>query len=72
MDKKEFCYTCNEENTYDVKIERVEAEMGGVEFSYQALVAYCSKCGEEMSVPEVNDLNILRAYQKHKEILDKS
>lgn len=70
MDKTIFCYTCNAETGFEVKIENIETEMGGIRFTYNAVVAYCGICGQEVSVPEINDLNIIHAYQKHKEILE--
>lgn len=72
MANKEYCFNCNEETAYLVRTEVLNTKMEGVSFSYEALIPYCSKCGNEVSVPEVNDLNIIRAYKAHKEILDRS
>ena len=53
-----YCINCDEKNTYSVRSQRIEMEVRGIPFSYVEQVAYCSKCGEEVYVPEINDLNV--------------
>ncbi|MCR4435655.1 MAG: hypothetical protein QHH06_09890 [Clostridiales bacterium] len=72
MEKKEYCYNCDEDTEYIIEKEIINLELEGVKFSYEALVPYCVKCKKEVSIPEINDLNIIRAYKAHKEALDKS
>lgn len=42
-------------------------DIRGISFSYVEQTAYCSECGEEVYVPEINDLNVIAredAYRK--------
>lgn len=62
-----YCINCDEKTTYTVKCERVEMAVRGISFSYVEHTAYCSVCGEELYVPEINDLNVVsreEAYRK--------
>lgn len=62
-----FCINCGEKTEYIVKSQRVDMSVRGIEFSYVEHTAYCSVCGEEVYVPEINDLNVAsreEAYRK--------
>lgn len=62
-----YCINCDEKTTYTVKCQRVEMTVRGTTFSYVEQAAYCSVCGEQVYVPEINDLNVVsreEAYRK--------
>lgn len=62
-----YCIHCDEKTAYTVKSQREEMTVRGIEFCYVELTAYCSVCGEELYVPEINDLNVMsreEAYRK--------
>ena len=62
-----FCIECGEKVSYSITSDRVEITIRGIKFSYVELSAYCVKCGKEIYVPEVNDMNVVsreEAYRK--------
>lgn len=62
-----YCINCDEKTTYTVKCQRVEMTVRGTTFSYVEQSAYCAVCGEQVYVPEINDLNVVsreEAYRK--------
>jgi hypothetical protein len=71
MDKIVYCESCNDDVEFDVRDEIVNVNLKGVKFTYAAIVAYCKKCTNEVSVPDINDLNIIRAYKAQKDTLEK-
>lgn len=56
--KEAYCINCGLKNTYTVKTTREEMTVRGTTFSYLEDTAYCSVCGEEIYVPEINDRNV--------------
>ena len=72
MEKFTFCYECNDDVEYDVKTEIVDVDLDGVKFAYEAVVANCRKCGCEVHVAEIDDLNIIRAYTAQKKRLEET
>jgi transcription elongation factor Elf1 len=70
MEKLAYCYNCNDDVEYDIKGEVIHINMEDVDFSYEALVAYCKKCGNEVHIDEINDLNVIRAYAAQKSRLE--
>jgi len=68
LEKKEvFCIECGDYKQFAVKTTREEITVRGVTFSYLEQSAYCSECGEEVYVPEINDINVQAredAYRK--------
>lgn len=72
MDKLTYCYNCNDDVEFDIKGEVINIDMEEVNFSYEALVAYCKKCGSEVHVNEINDLNVIRAYAAQKKRLEET
>ncbi|HOQ00789.1 MAG TPA: hypothetical protein PK604_08200 [Acetivibrio clariflavus] len=65
-----FCENCQDDVKFEIRNEIIEIDMEDIVFSYEALVPYCKECGNEVSVPEINDLNIIRAYKAQKEALE--
>lgn len=65
--KEVFCIECGDYKTFTIKTTREEITVRGVTFSYLEQTAYCSECGEEIYVPEINDINVQAredAYRK--------
>ena len=71
MEKIAYCENCCKETEFEIRNEIVSVNLKGDKFSYMALVPYCKECQSEVSVPEVNDLNVIRAYKAQKEMLEK-
>lgn len=71
MEKISFCESCGKDTEFEIMDEIVTVDLKGQVFTYAAIIPYCKECKNEVSVPEINDLNILRAYQAQKEFLEK-
>lgn len=52
-----YCIHCDCRVEYCLKSQRVALNIRGIAITYDELVAYCSNCGEELYVPEINDAN---------------
>lgn len=52
-----YCTSCDKENIYHLKSQRVNMKIRGIFFNYVEQTAYCNECGEEVYVPEINDSN---------------
>lgn len=50
-----FCIECREETDYELKEETRTRIVKEKEYHYKTIVAYCKKCGEEVSVPGLAD-----------------
>lgn len=55
--KKVYCMNCDEKQPYELKTTREEISVRGIAFSYLEHTAYCARCGDEIYVAEVNDMN---------------
>jgi len=53
-----YCYCCNEDVVPELSANSVTDGIQGVIFSYVELAAICPKCGEEIYVGKINDINI--------------
>ena len=62
-----YCINCDKKNTYCVKSQRVDIKIRGIAFSYVEQAAYCSECGEEVYVPEINDLNVVAREEAYRQ-----
>lgn len=71
IDEIVYCENCQKDVEFEIKNETIKIDLEDIVFSYEALVPYCKECGKEVSVPELNDLNIIRAYKAQKEKLEK-
>lgn len=72
MEKIVFCENCLKDVEFEIRQEIIKVDMNDISFTYGANIPYCKECGEELSVPEINDLNIIRAYKAQKEALENS
>jgi hypothetical protein len=71
MEKLSYCDNCCKDVEFDIIDEIVNVDLEGLKFTYGAIVPYCKECRMEISVAEINDLNIIRAYKAQKETLEK-
>lgn len=71
MERTAYCDNCCKDTSYEIRDEIVNIDLKGQKFSYGAIVAYCKECQSEMSIDEINDLNIIRAYTAQKKALEK-
>ena len=56
-EKKVYCIHCGEMQEYKRKVSREEMTVRGTAFRYLEQAAFCTECGEEVYVPEINDRN---------------
>ena len=56
--RTDFCTECREEREYILKRKNVTKQVKDKEYTFSITFAECSKCGEEMSIPGLIDLNI--------------
>lgn len=69
MNRLAFCLECRSKQLYTVQSSREKLIVRGTEFEYTELRAFCTSCGEEVYVPEINDANCdarLRAWEGRK------
>lgn len=65
-DMNTFCVNCGAETEYEVKSRKIEQTVRGITFSYVERTAYCTVCGEETYVAEVNDENAIAAHEAYR------
>lgn len=53
-----FCEECGDFEEYTVKSTRETVTVRGITFSYVEKSAYCTRCGQPVYVPEINDENV--------------
>ena len=71
METLSFCDHCCKDVEFDIMNEIIKIDLDGDPFTYGAIIPYCKECKQEISVAEINDLNIIRAYKAQKEALEK-
>ena len=62
-----FCIDCGENVECDIENIKVNSMVCGVAFSYWEKSAYCKKCGKEVYVVALNDMNAdarAKAYER--------
>lgn len=67
---KTFCLNCGRMTGYAVNSRKQSMEVWGLRFDYKQFFATCLECGEEVYVPELNDMNVREraaAYRKAKQ-----
>ena len=57
MNRVTYCINCGEKVEYEVKTRPVAICVNGFLFDAIECYAVCTKCGEEVYAPEVNDAN---------------
>ena len=61
-----FCEKCNEFCTYTVKEVEETYPVKGEDVTVKAFVSYCKECGEELWNEELDEGNLLRAYDEYR------
>ena len=54
---KTYCINCDEKVPYGLTARNVIMTAHGITFTYMEYVAYCLQCGDEIYVPDINDIN---------------
>lgn len=68
--RTDFCVECRKETEYEVrKVTRTET-IREKEYQFQFTVAVCKKCGEEMDIPGLTNLNIKERDEQFREAED--
>ncbi len=70
MEKIVYCDNCLKDVEFEIRKEIIKVDLKDIAFTYGAHVPYCEECGKEVSVPELNDLNLIKAYKAQKEVLE--
>lgn len=54
----DFCTHCRDITTYTLRKKIMKKEIKGKVYNFEITVAICEKCGEEMDIPGLLDLNM--------------
>ena len=64
--EKEFCIACRENITYKLEKRTIKKIIKGEEFEFVITEAICDKCGEELNIPGLIDLNISEVDEQYR------
>lgn len=70
MREKIYCYECNETHAYTTESCRVESTIKGIKIVYDAVIAVCANCDEEIYIKELSDSNIEKANEAYRRAAD--
>lgn len=62
-----FCSNCFNENDFVIKQEMETIEVRGEDIVIESQVTYCKKCGNKIWNEDLDDKNLIKAYEKYKE-----
>lgn len=62
-----FCEKCRDIVAYSLELVNREKEIKGIKIKFEERKAYCTKCGEELFVPEIRDNNLKMLDDKYRE-----
>lgn len=62
----DFCIKCRNENEYEIRKVTEKEKIREKEYEFLCTKAYCKKCGEEMGVPGLIDLNIRERDEQYR------
>ncbi len=68
MKKLIYCHECEEEKSFRIQEELIETTIKGETFSYNANIAYCQDCNEEVYIKELSDRNIEVANREYRKV----
>lgn len=57
---EDFCVKCREDRPYATFNSLEKVTVRNITFEYPEMNARCTKCGEPMYVPKINDINVAR------------
>lgn len=70
--RMDFCIECRKDTEYILKKVTQRRMVKDKEYEYETLAAYCSQCGEEMSVPGLLDYDLKafdEQYRRHEDLI---
>lgn len=53
-----YCIECNKEIPYSIDVYPSRITVRDITFDCDNIHAFCRKCGSEVYVPEINDMNV--------------
>lgn len=62
----DFCTNCREISTYTLQKKIIKKKIKGKTYNFELTVAICEKCGEEMDIPGLLDLNMNAIDEQYK------
>lgn len=68
-EKKVFCEDCRNDVDFIVTDKSMDGMIKGETYNYLGKIAYCSDCGTEIYVNEINDYNLKMLYDTYREKL---
>lgn len=63
--EKVLCWKCRSTRTYKIHSRQGNHEINGKKYAYEELYAICNECGEQITVPGLDDDNIRRLEQEY-------
>ncbi|MBE3578970.1 MAG: YgiT-type zinc finger protein [Caldanaerobacter subterraneus] len=67
MINKAYCSVCEQEVEFKIKKGLIK-EYKGVQVNIEENIPYCSRCGTELFVPEIENNNLKRLYKRYEEL----
>lgn len=61
-----FCEECRADVDFAISEKQMEGTIKGEKYSYIGKEAFCTVCGAEVFVPELNDFNLKALYDKYR------
>lgn len=55
-----FCVECGEYASFNISSDKKVINHNDIEFGYEEVAVFCSKCGTKGYIPEINDENVER------------
>ncbi|MEG0181140.1 MAG: DUF4065 domain-containing protein [Clostridium sp.] len=66
-ERKAFCSECRDDVLYTITTKQMEGNIKGEKYLYVGKVAYCTDCGEELYVADINDFNLKALHDVYRE-----
>jgi putative zinc finger/helix-turn-helix YgiT family protein len=64
-----YCPNCQEKNEYKIRRDLIK-EFKGNNLNVEEQVPVCSNCGQDIFIPEIEEENLNRLYNKYREVAD--
>lgn len=65
-ERREFCIECRKDTEYNLQKKDVVKIIRGKEYTFSITVAFCTECGEEMSIPGLIDKNVQEIDEQYR------
>lgn len=53
-----YCLNCDKDADYHIRVQQDTFEVRGKVCSCKEYIPYCLECGNELYIPDINDLNV--------------